>query len=173
MSPYIHSQSVLIHSRVQRQTGCQSSSTSLTALSAAFAISSKRKTRTDKLFPSVAWSHSWIILNRARTVDEPDTVPNWFESAILSKAGLCNRILRSPVQPWKAMRLARSVWVLSWDLRFRTGSFRTFDATDYQPIGEQEGLLQILIEILFGARYQLIWNILTFMKWVCKWCWKF
>ena len=35
-------------------------------------------------------------------------------------------------------------------------SFRTFDATDYQPIGEQEGLLQILIEILFGARYQLI-----------------
>ena len=35
-------------------------------------------------------------------------------------------------------------------------SFRTFDATDYQPIGEQEGLLQILIEIFFGARYQLI-----------------
>ena len=37
-------------------------------------------------------------------------------------------------------------------------SFRTFDATDYQPIGEQEGLLQILIEILCGARYQLILN---------------
>ena len=33
---------------------------------------------------------------------------------------------------------------------------RTFDATDYQPIGKQEGLLKILIEILFGARYQLI-----------------
>ena len=30
---------------------------------------------------------------------------------------LCNLILRSPLQPWKAMRLARSVWVLSWDLR--------------------------------------------------------
>ena len=35
-------------------------------------------------------------------------------------------------------------------------SFRTFDATDYQPIGKQEGLLKILIEILFGACYQLI-----------------
>ena len=38
MSPYIHSQSVLKHSRVQRQTGCQSSLTSLTTLSAAFSI---------------------------------------------------------------------------------------------------------------------------------------
>ena len=35
-------------------------------------------------------------------------------------------------------------------------SFRTFDATDYQPIGKQEGLLKISIEILFGARCQLI-----------------
>ena len=35
-------------------------------------------------------------------------------------------------------------------------SFRTFDATDYQPIGKQKGLLKILIEILFGACYQLI-----------------
>ena len=33
---------------------------------------------------------------------------------------------------------------------------RIFDATDYQPIGKQEGLLKISIEILFGARYQLI-----------------
>ena len=33
---------------------------------------------------------------------------------------------------------------------------RIFDATDYQPIGKQEGLLKISIEILFGACYQLI-----------------
>ena len=33
---------------------------------------------------------------------------------------------------------------------------RIFDATDYQPISKQEGLLKISIEILFGARYQLI-----------------
>ena len=30
---------------------------------------------------------------------------------------LRNLILLSPLRPWKAMRLARSVCVLSWDLR--------------------------------------------------------
>ena len=47
-------------------------------------------------------------------------------------------------------------FIVKMDLGPYETSFRTFDATDYQPIGEQDGLLQILIEIFFGARYQLI-----------------
>ena len=47
-------------------------------------------------------------------------------------------------------------FIVKMDLGPYETSFRTFDATNYQPIGKQEGLLKILMEIFFGACYQLI-----------------